>query len=192
MTLLLSSSVFAQQVTLGNAIQIAQENSLDAKSAHFSFLASYWTYRSFKAELLPSVNFSGGLMNYNRSLVEARNYDDGRLSYVSNNTLSNSLTLSVDQQIAATGGTVSLMSYLHRLDQFTYKETTYNSQPLRISYTQTRCCSKLRNAEYSAFTFHWNEFFRPTQGNPPRYLGYVPLTGASVWRRVLLHGPSHR
>ena len=74
MTLLLSSSVFAQQVTLGNAIQIAQENSLDAKSAHFSFLASYWTYRSFKAELLPSVNLSGGLMNYNRSLVEARNY----------------------------------------------------------------------------------------------------------------------
>ncbi|MBO5887326.1 MAG: TolC family protein [Bacteroidaceae bacterium] len=136
MTLLLSSSVFAQQVTLGNAIQIAQENSLDAKSAHFSFLASYWTYRSFKAELLPSINLSGGLMNYNRSLVETRNYDDGRLSYVSNNTLSNSLTLSVDQQIAATGGTVSLMSYLHRLDQFTYKETTYNSQPLRVSYTQ--------------------------------------------------------
>lgn len=130
------SATFSQQVTLANAIQIAQDNSLDAKSAHFSFLASYWTYRSFKAELLPSVNLSGGLMNYNRSLVEARNYDDGRLSYVSNNTLSNSLTLSVDQQIAATGGTVSLMSYLHRLDQFTYKETTYNSQPLRISYTQ--------------------------------------------------------
>ena len=126
----------AQQITLNNAIKIAQENSLDAKSAHFSFLASYWTYRSFKAELLPSMNLSGGLMNYNRSLVEARNYDDGRLSYVSNNTLSNSLTLSVDQQIVATGGTVSLMSYLHRLDQFTYDEKTFNTQPLRINYTQ--------------------------------------------------------
>ena len=135
-TLLLSSAIFSQQVTLSNAIRIAQENSLDAKSARFSFLASYWNYRSFKAELLPSINLRGGLMNYNRSLVEARNYDDGRLSYVSNNTLSNSLTLSVDQQIAATGGTVSLMSYLHRLDQFTYKEKTYNSQPLRVSYTQ--------------------------------------------------------
>lgn len=127
---------YTQQITLNNAIKIAQENSLDAKSAHFSFLASYWTYRSFKAELLPSMNLSGGLMNYNRSLVEARNYDDGRLSYVSNNTLSNSLTFSVDQQIVATGGTVSLMSYLHRLDQFTYDEKTYNTQPLRISYTQ--------------------------------------------------------
>lgn len=133
---LLPPSLHAQQLTLNNAIQIAQENSLDAKTARFSFLASYWTYRSFKAELLPSVNLSGGLMNYNRSLVEARNYDDGRLSYVSNNTLSNSLTLSVDQQIAATGGTVSLQSYLHRLDQFSYEEKTYNSQPLRINYTQ--------------------------------------------------------
>ena len=134
--ILITSPSYAQQLTLGNAIQIAQENSLDAKSARFSFLASYWTYRSFKAELLPSVNLSGGLMNYNRSLVETRNYDDGRLSYVSNNTLSNSLTLSLDQQIAATGGTISLQSYLYRLDQFTYGQQTYNSQPLRVSYTQ--------------------------------------------------------
>lgn len=81
-----AATALAQQVTLANAIQIAQDNSLDAKSAHFSFLASYWTYRSFKAELLPSVNLSGDLMNYNRSLVEASNYDEGRLSYVSNNT----------------------------------------------------------------------------------------------------------
>lgn len=132
----LAMNTHAQQVTLKEAIKIAQENSLDAKLAHFSFLASYWTYRSFKAELLPSVNLSGGLMNYNRSLVEARNYDDGRLSYVSNNTLSNSLTLSVDQQIVATGGTISLMSYLHRLDQFTYDEKTFNTQPLRVSYSQ--------------------------------------------------------
>lgn len=125
----------AQKLTLANAIKIAQENSLDAKSARFSFLASYWTYRSFRAELLPSVNLSG-LMNFNHSLVETRNYEDGRLAYVSNNTLSNNLTLSVDQQIAATGGTVSLQSYLYRLDQFSYDERTYNSQPLRISYRQ--------------------------------------------------------
>lgn len=126
----------AQQLTLPIAIQIAQENSYDAKLAKFSYQASYWTFRSFKAELLPSVNLGGGLLNFDHSIVEARNYEDGKVSYVSNNTLSNSLTLSVDQRIAATGGTVSLQSYLYRLDQFTYNEKTYNSQPLRISYTQ--------------------------------------------------------
>ena len=136
MAVWIASLCNAQQLSLANAITIAQENSLDAKSARFSFLASYWTYRSFKAKLLPSVNLNGGLMNYNHSLVEARNYDDGHLSYVSNNTLSNSLILSVDQQIAATGGTVSLQSYLYRLDQFSYNDRTYNSQPLRINYAQ--------------------------------------------------------
>ena len=98
----------AQQLTLRDAIRIAQENSLDAKVARFSFLANYWTYRSFKAQLLPSVNLSGGLGNSNRSLVQTRNYEDGRLAYVTNNTMSNNLTLSIDQQIAATGGTISL------------------------------------------------------------------------------------
>lgn len=136
LSLSLSGMVNAQQITLADAIMIAQENSLDANLAHFSFQASYWNYRSFKAELLPSLNLGGNLGNYNRSLVETRNYDDGHLGYVSNNTLSNSLTLSLDQEITATGGRVSLISYLHRIDQFTYKEHTFNSQPLRISYTQ--------------------------------------------------------
>lgn len=123
-------------LNLPHAIRIAQQNSYDATLARYSFLASYWTYRSFKAELLPSVNLNGGLMNFNHSIVEARNYEDGKVSYVGNNSMSNNLTLSVDQKIAATGGTVSLQSYLYRLDQFTYKEKTYNSQPMRISYTQ--------------------------------------------------------
>lgn len=131
-----SMTVSAQKLTLESAIRIAQENSYDAMVAKFSFLASYWTYRSFKAELLPSMNLRGGLLNFDHSLVSVRNYEDGQVAYVNNNSMNNYLTLSVDQQIVATGGTVSLQSYLYRLDQFDYNQTTYNSQPLRISYTQ--------------------------------------------------------
>ena len=124
------------QLTLSDAIRIAHDRSYDSQVARFSFLASYWTYRSFKAQLLPSMNLSGNLMNYDRSIVETRNYEDGRVKYVENNSLANSLTLSVDQNILTTGGTVSLQSYLYRLDQFDYDMKTYNTQPLRISYTQ--------------------------------------------------------
>ncbi len=131
-----SMTVSAQKLTLESAIRIAQENSYDAMMAKYSFLASYWTYRSFKAELLPSMNLNGGLLNFDHSLVSVRNYEDGQVAYVNNNSMNNYLTLSVDQQIVATGGTVSLQSYLYRLDQFDYNQTTYNSQPLRISYTQ--------------------------------------------------------
>ena len=130
-------SINAQTLTLTNAIKIAQENSLDAQIARFSFMSKYWQYRSFKAELLPSVNLSGMLGNFNHSVVEARDPETGRVNQVNNNTMANYLTLSLDQKIAATGGTVSLQSYLYRLDQFDYKEKTYNSQPLRISYTQS-------------------------------------------------------
>lgn len=130
-------SINAQTLTLTNAIKIAQENSLDAQIARFSFMSKYWQYRSFKAELLPSVNLSGMLGNFNHSVVEARDPETGRVNQVNNNTMTNYLTLSLDQKIAATGGTVSLQSYLYRLDQFDYKEKTYNSQPLRISYTQS-------------------------------------------------------
>lgn len=127
----------AQSLTLTNAIKIAQENSLDAQIARFSFMSKYWQYRSFKAELLPSVNLSGMLGNFNHSVVEARDPETGRVNQVNNNTMSNYLTLSLDQKIAATDGTISLQSYLYRLNQFDYKEKTYNSQPLRISYTQS-------------------------------------------------------
>ena len=132
----LEGSISAQRLTLDNAIRIAQENSYDAQVAQFSYMASYWTWRSFKAELKPAVNLRGSLVDFDHSLVSTRNYEDGRINYVDNNSMENYLTLSIDQQIAATGGTISLRSYLYRLDQFSYHETTWETQPLHISYTQ--------------------------------------------------------
>ncbi len=126
----------AQQLTLWNAIAIAQENSYDMQLAKLSFMSKYWVYRSFLADQLPSINLNGELGGFDHSLVAVRNYDNGQIAYVNNNSLSNMLMLSVDQKIAATGGTVSLQSYLYSLNQFTYDKTTFNTQPLRISYTQ--------------------------------------------------------
>ncbi len=126
----------AQQLTLWNAIAIAQENSYDIQLAKLSFMSKYWVYHSFLADQLPSINLNGELGGFDHSLVAVRNYDNGQIAYVNNNSLSNMLMLSVDQKIAATGGIVSLQSYLYSLNQFTYDKTTFNTQPLRISYTQ--------------------------------------------------------
>jgi len=136
--LLLPGSLPAQprQLSLTDAIGFAQSNSYEAMVARLSFMSQYWSYRSFRAELLPAVNLSGDLMQYNRSMVEARNYDDGRIAYVENNSLGNSLSLSIDQNIVPLGGKLSLQSYLYRLDQFNYDTRLYNSQPLRLTYTQ--------------------------------------------------------
>lgn len=125
-----------QTISLGDAILIAQHNSYDAQLARFSFTSSYWAYKSFRAELLPSMSITGSLMNFDHSRVEARSSEDGKINYVDNNSLTNSLTFSVDQQISSLGGTLSLQSYLYRLDQFDYKMTTYNTLPLKLSYAQ--------------------------------------------------------
>lgn len=132
----MSANCFAQQLTLTDAIQVAQRNSYDAMVARQSFMSQYWSYRSFQAELLPTVNLSGGLLQFDRSMVEARNFDDGRISYVENNSMSNSLSLSINQNIVPLGGKLSVQSYLYRLDQFSYDSKIYNSQPIRLSYTQ--------------------------------------------------------
>lgn len=136
--LILPMKVWAEKrtLTLSDAIEIAQAQSYDAMVARLNFMSRYWSYRSYRAELLPSVNLSGGLMEFDRSMVQTRDYEDGRIYYVENNTLSNSLSLSVDQNIAPLGGTLSVQSYLHRLDQFSYHNRLYNSRPIRLSYTQ--------------------------------------------------------
>ncbi len=139
--MLLSGALYAQPslmgaMTLERAISIAKESSPQAKIARLSFMSQYWNYRSYKAQFLPSLNLNGGLGNYNRSLVEVRDPDTGRISYVSNNTLSNDVSVSINQQIALTGGTVSINSSLSRLDQFDYGTKIYNSNPVTINYSQ--------------------------------------------------------
>lgn len=129
-------SLTTRRMTLEQAIETAHAHSPEVQMAQLSFMAQYWNFRSYKAQFLPSLNLNGNLGNYNRSLVEVRDPETGRISYVANNTLSNDLSISVDQNIALTGGRVSLNSSLDRLDQFNYGTQIYNSNPLRISYTQ--------------------------------------------------------
>lgn len=123
-------------MTLNDAIALARQQSYDAMVAKLNFMSHYWSYRSFKAELKPAVNLSGRLLQYNHSEVETRNFTDGRISMVNNNSMTNSMSLSIDQNIVALGGTLSVQSYLYRLDQFNYDSKIYNSQPLRLNYTQ--------------------------------------------------------
>ena len=132
----LYSQIGVDKLSLKEAINIAHTHSTQSQLARFSFMGQYWDFRSFKAELRPSLNASSGLGNYNRSLVEVRDPETGQISYVSNNSLSNDLTLSIDQNIPLTGGRLSINSNISRLDQFSYDKVIYNSNPLTLNYSQ--------------------------------------------------------
>jgi outer membrane protein TolC len=123
------------RLTLEEVISTAREQSVPALRAKHQFVVSYWRYRTYKAQFLPSLNLSANLGQYNRSLVGVQNSETGKINYVENNNLTNSLNLSIDQAIPSTGGSVSVYTSLSRLDQFSpIDNTTYNSQPINIYY----------------------------------------------------------
>ena len=124
-------------MSLEEVIETAHSQSPSAILARHNFIVNYWQFRTYKAQFLPSLNLQGSLGNYNRSLVSLQNAQTGEIGYLQNNTLSNSLGLSIDQNIPFTGGSVSVVTSLNRLDQFSPTDKiTYNSQPVKITLSQ--------------------------------------------------------
>lgn len=124
-------------LSLERAICAAQNESIAAIVAKYTFLSSYWSYRSFRASRLPSLNLTGEVLSFDRSLRLLQDYDSGEMRYLDNYNLQNTLGLSIRQNIALTGGTLQLYSSLNRLDQFAPRESkSYYSQPITLSYTQ--------------------------------------------------------
>jgi len=125
-------------LNMEQVVQLAQENSISAMTGRNAFAAQYWSYRSYRAELLPSLNLSAGLAQFNRSLVSLQDYNTGTISYRANYNLSNDATLYVSQNIPWTGGTLSLSTSMSRLDQYSPSRlTTYYIQPVYLSYMQS-------------------------------------------------------
>lgn len=121
-----------------DVVALAQDHSISAMSNRNMFASAYWSYRSYRAELLPSLNLSAGLANFNRSLVQLQDYNTGAISYRANYTMNNDATLYFSQNIPWTGGTVSLSTSLSRLDQYSpARLTTYYAQPVYLSYAQS-------------------------------------------------------
>lgn len=144
--LLCSFSAFAQNdaltneheriISLSEAIALARTQSVDAAVALNELKTSYWEFRTFRADLLPEVNLNGTLPNYNKSYSSYQN-SDGTYSFVRNNTLGLSGTLSIDQNLWFTGGRLSLASSLEYIKQLgSGGDKQFMSVPISLELTQ--------------------------------------------------------
>lgn len=140
--LLLSRTACAQssrtvRLTLQEAIERAQNYSIDAMMAKHTYLSQYWEYRSYKAQMLPSLSLSGTIPNFDKSYTSLQNAVTGEYNYVDNYAMQNSLGLYLQQNIAATGGNIQLYTGLTRLDQFSpSRDVTWNSAPVSLILNQ--------------------------------------------------------
>ncbi len=123
-------------LTIEQAIELAFHNSNDAKTFRNYFLASYWSFRSFEARYLPSVVLNSTLPAYTKRVQQG--VDRGEIYFYSQNTLTESAQLSVNQNVPFTGGVLSFHTSLNRVDQFSPSRThSYNSAPFGITYWQS-------------------------------------------------------
>ena len=122
-------------LTLEEVIRMAQESSPNAVQARNTYESAYWSYRSYKASMRPSLSLSTR-PSLNRS-TSSVTLGDGSVQYARTNSMSNNLTLDLSQNLWLTGGTISLSSSVNRLDMLGQNHTTtYYSQPLQLSFSQ--------------------------------------------------------
>jgi outer membrane protein TolC len=122
-------------LTLTDVVKMAQELSPDAVSARNSYESEYLSYRNYKAGYLPSLSLSTS-PNLNRS-TRSVTLGDGTEKYVRSNSLSTNMTMSLNQNVWFTGGSLSLYGSVSRLDQYGDNHiTSYYSQPLQLGFSQ--------------------------------------------------------
>ena len=131
------AGVEADTLVLGlqDAIRLAQSQSPSVQSARNTFLAAYWSYRSYQANYLPSVTLSSA--PYINRQMNKITQSDGTAMFIQQDQFGADLTLKVNQNVSWTGGSLFLKSSLNRLDEFQNKRTAYSSQPLVLGYEQS-------------------------------------------------------
>lgn len=123
-------------ITLEEAIITARVQSVDAAVALNELKTSYWSYRTYRADLLPEMNFNATLPSYRKS-YSAYQQDDGSYTFVRNNNLQMSGEVSIDQNIWLTGGKLSLntsIDFLRQLDGHKYNR--FMSVPVALTLSQ--------------------------------------------------------
>ena len=93
------------ELTLQEAVDMARTNSPSAVSARHTFRSAYWSYRSFRANYLPSLTFSSN-PDLTRTISKVT-LGDGSEKYVSQNMLTVDGELSISQNVSLTGGSFS-------------------------------------------------------------------------------------
>lgn len=125
-----------REITLGEAITLARIQSVDAAVALNELKTAYWEYRTFRADLLPEVNFTGTLPSYGKQYNSYQN-EDGSFTFVRSNKLGLNGALSIDQNIWFTGGKISLSSSLDFVKQLgTNGMKQFMSVPISLQLTQ--------------------------------------------------------
>ena len=124
-----------QVFTLDHAIALAQEQSPEAQAARHTYRSAYWSYRSFRANYLPSVSLISN--PYLNRQINKVTQPDGTELFIRQNQLSTDLGLQISQNLSLTGGNFFVQTSSQRMDELGTGSTAYSTQPISIGYSQS-------------------------------------------------------
>lgn len=123
------------RLDLKEVVSRAKARSIAAKQAATLRETRYWEYRTYQSNYKPQLLLSGNLPTYTKSFREVVQ-PNGTVEFYPVKNNNSSLNLSLNQSIAATGGTIFGTSALQRFDDFDRKQTLYNGVPYALGYSQ--------------------------------------------------------
>ncbi|HKL34416.1 MAG TPA: TolC family protein [Tangfeifania sp.] len=123
------------ELTLEEAIAIAQDSSLRAFIEKNEYLRDYWDFRTYQAEFLPILELEATPFNYDRAVREVYNSQDEEYQFIQSERLNSYANLSLTQNIPFTGGRIYIDSDLGRIHNIGGK-IEYSSTPIRIGLRQ--------------------------------------------------------
>lgn len=125
-------------LTMEECLEMATTQSLDAFLAQNMYLAEYWNYKSFKASRLPSLQLSTTPINFYNGISQVWDSEEDKYSTSHTKSLNSEAEFSLQQQISATGGTLSVTTGSQFLRYYS-EESTYNtftSTPVSLQFSQ--------------------------------------------------------
>jgi outer membrane protein TolC len=122
-------------LTLLECIRLARSNGPLGVMAQSSFENRQSAYWSFNAANYPQLSLQGDIPGYYRS-INPIVLPDGSTVFSAQRQASSSLNLGVTQRITFTGGQMSLLSGVNRIDLIDSKTQYYRSKPLTLTLSQ--------------------------------------------------------
>lgn len=169
----------ARTISLDDAVMMARSRSVDAAVALNQLRTSYWSYRTYRADLLPELSFNATIPSYRKSYSPYQ-MENGSYTFVRNNVLQMTGELTMKQNIWLTGGSISLTSsldWMRQLDDGAFNRfmsipvaLTLNQpifgvnnikwnrkiEPIRYEEAKARFISASENVALQAVTYFFN------------------------------------
>ncbi len=125
------------KLTLPEAINLASKQSIDAFKQQNMYRASYWAFQYYRADRLPFLGVGANPFAYSNSIRQDYVPQNQTWEYSEQKNITSSASLKASQNIALTGGSLSVSSDLGMSKNFIGSElTTFSANAISIGYSQ--------------------------------------------------------